>query len=94
MVLPRVARRPRVVVYRPSRKPRRFDFPVGKSVAGKYVVERYLGGGWEGEVYVIIEKATGTLIDLNDNVLTTLGEEYKDTATPDVGVGHCTVTQP
>ena len=59
MVLPRVARRPRVVVYRPSRKPRRFDFPVGKSVAGKYVVERYLGGGWEGEVYVIIEKATG-----------------------------------
>ena len=44
--------------------------------------------------YVIIEKATGALIDLNDFVLTTLGEEYKDTATPDAGVGHCTLTQP
>jgi tRNA A-37 threonylcarbamoyl transferase component Bud32 len=47
------------VVYSPSRKPRPFDFQPGKSVAGKYVVERYLGGGWEGEVYVIVEKATG-----------------------------------
>src|SRR4051812_18252346 len=58
-VSPRPVRKPRFVVYKPSRKPRPFDFQPGKSVAGKYVVERYLGGGWEGEVYVIVEKATG-----------------------------------
>src|SRR5947209_4068024 len=46
-------------MYRPSRKPRRFDFPAGKSVAGKYHIERPLGSGWEGEVYVIIERNTG-----------------------------------
>lgn len=46
-------------MYRASKKPRRFDFPPGKSVAGKYTVERPLGSGWEGEVYVIVEKATG-----------------------------------
>ena len=46
-------------MYRPSRKPKRFDFPPGKSVAGKYTVERPLGSGWEGEVYVIVERATG-----------------------------------
>jgi hypothetical protein len=56
--------------------------------------EYKIGGGTPLVSYVIIEKAAGTLIDLNDSVLTTLGEEYKDTATPDVGVGHCTVTQP
>jgi tRNA A-37 threonylcarbamoyl transferase component Bud32 len=46
-------------MYRPSRKPRRFDFPPGKSVAGKYQVERLLGTGWEGEVYQIVERNTG-----------------------------------
>jgi tRNA A-37 threonylcarbamoyl transferase component Bud32 len=46
-------------MYRPSKKPKPFDFPAGKSVAGKYIVERLLGSGWEGEVYVIIERATG-----------------------------------
>ena len=47
-------------MYRPGRgKPKRFDFPTGKSVAGKYTVERPLGSGWEGEVYVIVERATG-----------------------------------
>src|SRR5258707_6573458 len=46
-------------MYRPSRKPRRFDFPAGKSVAGKYLIERPLGSGWEGEVYAIIERNTG-----------------------------------
>src|SRR3954452_716055 len=46
-------------MYRPSRKPRRFDFPAGKSVAGKYHIERPLGSGWEGEVYAIVERATG-----------------------------------
>lgn len=46
-------------MYRPSRKPRRFDLPAGRSVAGKYVIERPLGSGWEGEVYVIRELLTG-----------------------------------
>jgi tRNA A-37 threonylcarbamoyl transferase component Bud32 len=46
-------------MYRPSRKPKRFDFPSGKSVAGKYVVEHLLGTGWEGEVYAITERNTG-----------------------------------
>src|SRR5450755_278247 len=46
-------------MYRPSRKPRRFDFPPGKSVAGKYHIEAPLGSGWEGEVYRIVERSTG-----------------------------------
>src|SRR5438067_2194288 len=46
-------------MYRPSRKIKRFDFPAGKSVAGKYEVEGPLGSGWEGEVYAIREKTTG-----------------------------------
>jgi RIO-like serine/threonine protein kinase len=45
-------------MYRPG-KTRRFDFPLGRSVAGKYVIERPLGSGWEGEVYAIIERNTG-----------------------------------
>jgi tRNA A-37 threonylcarbamoyl transferase component Bud32 len=45
-------------MYRPG-KTKRFDFPTGRSVAGKYVIERPLGSGWEGEVYAIIEKNTG-----------------------------------
>jgi tRNA A-37 threonylcarbamoyl transferase component Bud32 len=45
-------------MYRPS-KVKRFDFPPGRTVAGKYVIERPLGSGWEGEVYVITEKLTG-----------------------------------
>ena len=46
-------------MYRPSRKPKRFDFPSGKSIAGKYVIEHLLGTGWEGEVYAITERNTG-----------------------------------
>jgi tRNA A-37 threonylcarbamoyl transferase component Bud32 len=46
-------------VYRPSKKIQRFDFPPGRSVAGKYEIERPLGSGWEGEVYVIKERKTG-----------------------------------
>ena len=46
-------------MYRPSKKPKRFDFPTGKSVAGKYMIERPLGSGWEGEVYSIVERVTG-----------------------------------
>src|SRR6266446_2556146 len=38
---------------------KRFDFPPGRTVAGKYVIERPLGSGWEGEVYVITERVTG-----------------------------------
>lgn len=46
-------------MYRPSKKPTPFDFPRGKTFAGKYSIERHLGGGWEGEVYAIVEKNTG-----------------------------------
>jgi serine/threonine protein kinase len=46
-------------MYRPSKKVSRFDFPSGRTVAGKYVIEHPLGSGWEGEVYVITEKLTG-----------------------------------
>jgi hypothetical protein len=56
--------------------------------------EYKIAGGTPFVSYVIIEKKTGSLIDLNDSVLTSLGEDYKDTATPDVGVGHCTLMQP
>jgi tRNA A-37 threonylcarbamoyl transferase component Bud32 len=45
-------------MYRPG-KTKRFDFPAGRSVAGKYVIDRLMGSGWEGEVYAIIEKNTG-----------------------------------
>ena len=37
----------------------RFDFLPGRTVAGKYVIERKLGSGYEGEVYAIVEKVTG-----------------------------------
>ena len=46
-------------MYASSKRIKRFDFSPGRSVAGKYVVERMLGSGWEGEVYVIVERATG-----------------------------------
>jgi tRNA A-37 threonylcarbamoyl transferase component Bud32 len=46
-------------MYRPSRKIKRFDFSPGRSVAGKYVIDRPLGSGWEGEVYAISERSTG-----------------------------------
>jgi tRNA A-37 threonylcarbamoyl transferase component Bud32 len=45
-------------MYRPS-KVKRFDFAPGRSIGGKYVIDRPLGSGWEGEVYVITEKLTG-----------------------------------
>lgn len=45
-------------MYRPS-KVSRFDFPAGRTLAGKYVIQQPLGSGWEGEVYGIIEKNTG-----------------------------------
>src|SRR5215212_7168530 len=45
-------------MYRPG-KLKRFDFPSGRIVAGKYTIDRPLGSGWEGEVYVIVERSTG-----------------------------------
>jgi tRNA A-37 threonylcarbamoyl transferase component Bud32 len=46
-------------MYRPSRKIKRFDLEPGRTVSGKYIIERTLGSGYEGEVYSIVEKATG-----------------------------------
>ena len=45
-------------MYRPSHKVR-FDFPPGRTIAGKYQIEEILGSGWEGEVYRIVERSTG-----------------------------------
>ncbi len=44
---------------RTTDKIERFDFLPGRSIAGKYTVESRLGGGWEGEVYKVIENKTG-----------------------------------
>jgi len=46
-------------MYRQSKKVRRFDFPPGRFIAGKYQIEEMLGSGWEGEVYRIVERSTG-----------------------------------
>jgi RIO-like serine/threonine protein kinase len=45
-------------MYRPG-KVRRFDFPIGRIVAGKYQIGQQLGSGYEGEVYAIVERVTG-----------------------------------
>jgi serine/threonine protein kinase len=47
------------LMYRRSRKTQRFDFPAGRYIAGKYQIDGYLGSGWEGEVYRIVERSTG-----------------------------------
>ena len=36
-----------------------FDFQPGRALGGKYVIEAKLGGGWEGEVYRVVERKTG-----------------------------------
>jgi len=36
-----------------------FGFPEGRILAGKYVIEGFLGAGWEGEVYRVNEIRTG-----------------------------------
>ena len=36
-----------------------FNFLPGRVIGGKYVVEAKLGGGWEGEVYRVVETKTG-----------------------------------
>ena len=44
----------------PARKSiKAFDFAPGRILAGKYEVMTRLGRGWEGEVYLIRERATG-----------------------------------
>lgn len=35
-----------------------FSLQPGRRIAGKYVVEDFLGGGWEGEVYRVVEDST------------------------------------
>lgn len=35
-----------------------FDLPPGRVIGGKYAVESFLGSGWEGEVYRVIERRT------------------------------------
>ena len=42
-----------------ARPIQKFDFQPGRTVGGKYVIERKLGGGYEGEVYAVVEKSTG-----------------------------------
>src|ERR1700685_1976217 len=46
-------------MYRPSKRAKRFDFPAGRIIAGKYQIEEMLGSGWEGEGYRIVERSTG-----------------------------------
>lgn len=42
-----------------AKRSQRFDFPPGRVVGSKYRIEKPLGSGWEGEVYAIVERATG-----------------------------------
>ncbi len=36
-----------------------FNLHPGRIIGGKYVIESRLGGGWEGEVYKVVEQKTG-----------------------------------
>lgn len=45
--------------HQPMNKITAFNFPEGKSINGKYEIARFIGGGWEGEVYLLKEKKTG-----------------------------------
>lgn len=36
-----------------------FNLPPGRVIGGKYIVQDKLGGGWEGEVYKVVESRTG-----------------------------------
>lgn len=36
-----------------------FNLSPGRVIGGKYVVDSFIGGGWEGEVYKVIERRTG-----------------------------------
>lgn len=39
--------------------PARFSIHPGRVLAGGYTVDRFLGSGWEGEVYLVTERLTG-----------------------------------
>lgn len=39
--------------------PEPFHFKPGRILAGKYEIDEFLGGGWEGEAYLVRERATG-----------------------------------
>ena len=41
------------------RRLERFDLAPGRSIAGRYQIVRPLGSGYEGEVYAVVERATG-----------------------------------
>jgi tRNA A-37 threonylcarbamoyl transferase component Bud32 len=44
---------------RAARNNFKFNFPPGRTIAGKYQIEEMLGSGYEGEVYRIFERSTG-----------------------------------
>jgi serine/threonine protein kinase len=46
---------------RTSSGARRFDLPAGRLIGGKYEVIAHIGHGWEGEVYRVVERATGAI---------------------------------
>ena len=49
------------------------------------------GGG--ASTYVIIEKNTGLYMEIDDIVVTAMGPRYRDTATPGIRTGHCTLAE-
>ena len=49
---------PRVKKHKPP-KIEKFDLEPGRKIAGIYIVEEFLGGGYEGEVYKVVEERTG-----------------------------------
>lgn len=42
-------------------KIKEFQFSPGQKIAGKYIVQAHLGGGWEGEVYRVVEQHTNII---------------------------------
>jgi RIO-like serine/threonine protein kinase len=61
-MIPQLTAHPRTQKMLPMSRPtrtKRFDLPPGRIIAGKYEIVRPLGSGWEGEVYVIVERNTG-----------------------------------
>ena len=46
---------------RTSSGARRFDLQAGRVIGGKYEVIAHIGHGWEGEVYRVVERATGAI---------------------------------
>jgi len=43
----------------PAKTVQQFDLPPGRSLGGHYEVVKFLGAGWEGEVYKVAEIQTG-----------------------------------